>query len=289
MNIRESVELLHQYGHFRHPAMPNGWNVGPAVFDLLKPDDRVTRDATASFQEFNGLPVTGDLGPATLALLGAERCGCPDYPDPTAAVGSGSWEMPCQKDGVTVSVDERGCSYVDWLPEILRDVFAGYAAIGFRLKKIDSGIGNIHLTFPVLPGQTIGLAQFPSGSCSDRVFCKLDPGYRPNIRQVKGLLFHEIGHNVGLNHQNRGTDEGHGGHMHSSIREILEFLGWYTFKNDPSLPFLRRYFGGEPLDPVTPPPPPGPNPILDTFTIAGVSYEIRKAGGTVPGPGPFPA
>ncbi len=292
MNTPEAVERLYQFGHFRHPAMPDNWNVGPAELELLQADDRRTRDATASFQQFFGLPVTGDIGPAELELLNAQRCGCPDYPDPTAAVGSGSWGMPCQKEGVTISYDLAGCPYVDWWDEIIDDCIAAYRARGLAYMRAPAGKrGNIHITFPVLPGSTIGLAEYNSQSCGDQVFCKLDPGYRPNKKQVKGLLLHELGHNDNLNHQNRGSDEGHGGHMHPKIREIIEWKGWDTFGNDPSLPYLRRYHGGDPIDPIPGPGPgpgPQPKPVLSTFTLLGKSYEIRESGGVAPGPPAFP-
>lgn len=285
METREAVERLHQYGHFQHPAMPNGWNVGPAVFHLLKPDDRVVRDAVASFQEFNGLLATGDLGPATLELLNAERCGMPDYPDPTQAVGSGGWPMPCQKNGVKVHFNTSGmpASVVARWDGIVAAVFKAYAEIGLKLIQVPTaGEANIYQTWTRLAGSTIGLAEFNSQSCSDRVFCKLDPGY---TGYVASLLAHEIGHNCNLNHRSQG------GIMHPSIQRDPDPFTW---RNDPSYPDLRKMYGGEPIDPK-PEPPPGPqpppfNPIIDTFSISGKLYEIREAGGIVPLPtNPFPA
>jgi hypothetical protein len=285
MQTREAVERLYQYGHFFTPNMPNSWNVGPAVFDLLKPDDRLLRDAVASFQDFMGAKVTGDLGPATLELLNAERCGLPDYPDPTKAVGSGGWPMPCQKGGVKLHFNKSGMPAVvvpRW-DEIVRKVLAAYAEIGLRLVEVQTaGEANIYQTWQGLAGSTIGLAEFNSESCSDRVFCKLDPGY---TGYVASLLAHEIGHNCNLQHRSQG------GIMHPSIQRDPDPFTW---TRDPSMPDLRRMYGGEPLDPIPQPPPgpgPQPNPVLATFALAGTSYEIRKAGGAVPqpGPNPFPA
>lgn len=281
MDTRTAVELLHGYGHFRNPQMPNGWNVGPAVFDLLKPSDRVLQDAVASYQHFMGAPVTGDLGPATLELLNAERCGCPDYPDPTAAVGSGGWPMPCQKNGVKIHFNRSGMpsSVAARWDDIVQKVLAAYAEIGLRLVEVQTaGEANIYQTWQVLAGSTIGLAEFNNESCSDRVFCKLDPGY---TGYVASLLAHEIGHNCNLQHRSQG------GIMHPSIRPDPNPFTW---KNDPSFVDLKRMYGGEPLDPIPgpgPTPTPTPNPVLDTFTLSGVTYEIRKAGGSVPTPPPI--
>lgn len=283
MDTAAIASLLHQYGHFRHPAMPEGWNVGPAQFALLTPDDRVLKDAIASYQQFMGAEVNGELGPATLSLLNAERCGMPDYPDPTKAVGSGGWPQPCQKGGVKIHFNKSGMpsSVVPRWDNIVKLVIAAYAEIGLKLVEVQtSGEAHIYQTWQVLAGSTIGLAEFNSESCSDRVFCKLDPGY---TGYIASLLAHEIGHNCNLNHRSQY------GIMHPSIQRDPDPFTW---KNDPSFPDLRRMYGGEPIEPPVPPSPPPPppvNPILDTFTIAGVSYEIRKAGGTVPGPNPFPA
>jgi hypothetical protein len=294
MNTRQAIELLYVYGHFHHPAMPNGWNVGPAVFDLLKPDDRAVRDAVASFQDFNGLSVTGDLGPATLELLGAERCAVPDYPDPTAAVGTGSWPQPCQKGGVKFNVDLSRCPQPDQVEELLAGCMKAYADVGVRLVRVEPSAGaNINVLWQVLAGSTIGLAEYNGESCGDNVFCKLDPGYWPNLRQVQCLLLHEWGHNMNLQHTR-------GGIMNPSIISVDEFNGWQTFRDDPSVPVLRRYFGGEPLDPVTPPPPPpptpGPGPIIPVgeFTLAeslspGKYKIVREVPTLPPGPNPFPA
>lgn len=285
MNTREAVGLLYQYGHFWTPNMPNGWNVGPAEFDLLKPDDRMLRDAVASYQHFMGVKVDGDLGPAALELLSAERCGCPDYPDPTAAMGTGGWPMPCQKSGVKIHFNGNGMpSAVAPRWDVIKQaVIRIYAEVGLRLVEVQTaGEANIYQTWQRLAGSTIGLAEFNNQSCSDRVFCKLDPGY---TGYVASLLAHEIGHNCNLQHRSQG------GIMHPSIQRDPEPFTW---RNDPSLPDLRRMYGGEPLDPVTTPPGPGPLHPVGSFVLSeslapGTYKVVREVPTLPPGPPTFPA
>ncbi|OKH56189.1 matrixin family metalloprotease [Scytonema sp. HK-05] len=63
-----------------------------AVRDLTVPDaatgtfDNATEEALRSYQQFHGLPVTGELDQATVAEMRKPRCGFPDRP---SAIGSG--------------------------------------------------------------------------------------------------------------------------------------------------------------------------------------------------------
>ena len=44
--------------------------------------DEPTQEALRRYQQFYGLPVTGELDPATIAQMGQPRCGFPDLPTP---------------------------------------------------------------------------------------------------------------------------------------------------------------------------------------------------------------
>jgi hypothetical protein len=165
------------------------------------------------------------------------------------AVGSGSWPQPCQKEGVTYSVNEANMPSITAANkvEIFTNVIATYAKVGVRLVFYSgSGQANIRVSFRVLAGSTIGLAEFNSRSCSDSVFCYLDSGFNANKFAIMDLLCHEMGHNMNLNHTR-------GGIMNASLGSVNSFRGWTP--EDPSWNTLKRYFGGEPLDPV---PVPGP-------------------------------
>lgn len=278
MDDKKVIELLYQYGHFWNPSDPNGWSVRPAQLALLDMNHRIVQDALASYQHFMGIHVSGYVGPATLELLNAERCGMPDYPDPAAAIGSGGWPQPCQKGGVKVHFNKSGmpASVVPRWDEIVRKVFAAYADIGLRLVEVATAAeANIYQTWERLAGSTIGLAQFNNESCSDRVFCKLDPGY---TQHVASLLAHEIGHNCNLNHRSQG------GIMHPSIRPDPEPFTW---RHDPSYPDLDKMYGGDPIETIPgPPAPPVPGPsdlVLWSGSLTAGNYQlVRKGAGRPP-------
>jgi hypothetical protein len=255
-------------------------------------------------EEQIGLP-DGVLGDYTRATLTQPRCGHPDFPDSeirgadsraiaealqispeeaqsvkdmhhsledSKAIGSGSWPMPCQKEGVTVSYDTSRAPRGLDTDKLFAANAKAYADIGVRLvRHTGGGRANIRVTWEVLQGSVIGLAQFNSQRCSDSIFCKLDPGYFPNFLQVGGLFQHELGHNMNLEHTR-------GGVMNPSITQFREIV-WSP--SDPSYRTLTRFFGGEPVDPVPGPGPDPPTPIpvgegQGVIVFDGQIYEIKQ-------------
>lgn len=92
------LKSLYEFGHFWNPANPNGLNVDHASAELLTLDDRVAKDAVASWQGFDAnfdalafivhlraIIADGDVGPVTAAMLQAKRCSMPDFPPPPTA------------------------------------------------------------------------------------------------------------------------------------------------------------------------------------------------------------
>ncbi len=86
--IAAAHAYLRRYGYFPNPALAArypGWS--PAI-DSDPDDDRqfdlTLEDALAQYQANHGLPVTGELDPATQQLMQQPRCGVPDnYHRPT--------------------------------------------------------------------------------------------------------------------------------------------------------------------------------------------------------------
>jgi hypothetical protein len=265
---REVVATLWRYGHFHNPDLFEPSEVTEADLPSINlADDRAKR-AVQSWQEMmfpaleqlageRGVAARrdGELDASTLASFRLPRCGHPDYApsDDFGAVGSGSWPEPCQKAGVTFSVVKSGQPAITaaaW-DEILQNVVATYAKVGVKLKPVESGQANIRISWRPLRGSTIGLAEFNNRSCSDSVFCYLDTGFNANKYAIMDLLTHELGHTMNLNHTR-------GGIMSSTLGSVSSFSGWTP--SDPSWPTLKRYFGGEPIDPPGPGPRPPPDP-----------------------------
>lgn len=263
------IELLYRYGHFKG-------RVAARDLSTLRLTDRVVVDALESYQHFLSYtldPLTakhhgrvsipdGVVGPATRELFTLPRCEVPDFGVSAEPFGDGSWPMPCQKAGVKFHVAKSGMPsriVSDW-PEIQRKVVQAYALLGLRLVEVpDSQSANILTSFTSFFGSTIGIAQFNSESCSDRVTCKLSNSY---VGHNAGLWKHELGHNMNLGHTRGGT-------MNPSIMAELDPVNYTWTHGDPSYQTLVRYFGGTPIDgPIMPPPPDVPPPV--------------------PGPGPTP-
>lgn len=296
------IEKLWRTGHFWNSAKPNVLNVKYEGLDKLLLTDPVVLEAISSFQEmdanvaslvhsFHGrsLEPDGDIGPATDAVLGFKRCPVPDYlPPPGAhfyfddpwlqrivesqqafAMGSGSWpSCDPQRPGVnsfrvnldTMRIPEIVKGYLD---KSLEAVSAAYAEIGCAVRYILDGDPKdceISKRFESLSGSVIGWNEFPSpNSCGQVIQGRLATRYTPaDYRYWANLECHETGHGVGLNH-------GNGSIMNPSILLVwpLTWRGSYSFAN------LKRWFGGEPLSPVTPPPPGG-----ETF-VTGILKVMR--------------
>lgn len=256
----------------------------------------------------------GDIGPATIGLAEIKRCPLPDIPPPegasfdygndelnavvrsqqeAAASGFvGSYWRGCDPANPTIhslviGIDDRsaGSNYKANRDKILEARRACAAEIGVAVKFVlnpesTSGLQQYQV-YRNIPGGVIGMNYFPSSnSCGKIPNGSMDSSYDPSNWQLHANLgTHEAeGHGFGFNHTR-------GGIMNPSIVLVWP-LSW---KNGPSWSVAKRYYGGEPLDPPTPPtdPPtdPGtPAPVLSSFVLKGVKYEIREAAGgpTVP-------
>jgi len=275
MNDLTKLKRLFELGHFYNPLHPNGHNV--KVSDLIKLTfhDQIVKDALQSFQHIMSGPEKehGELGPLTVNLFDIPRCGFPDYhpPGTRGAVGTGSWPQPCQKDGVTYSMNKSGMPSkfnTTWDTLVLKPVIDTYGKVGLRLIPFTgtTGQANIRCSFTFLPGSTIGISEFNNENCSDSVYSHLDTSFAPNEATEASLVCHEWGHCMNLNHTR-------GGIMNPSLSNQDTFEGWTP--SDPSWNTLVKFFGGTPIDPV---PGPGPGPTLPNplkfDNVAGLGYTI---------------
>lgn len=226
----------------------------------------------------------GIIGPATKLLVEIPRCPLPDfspppnasfhYDDPgvqkavesmqaNALLGSGSWPA-CNPDRpdvhglrVRLSPDGAPSTIKGYFAKALDAVIAAYAEMGCALKYVPSGDCEIEKEFIGIAGSVIGWNEFPNpGTCDQTISGRLDTGYAPSdYRLFANLECHETGHGVGLNHTN--------GHIMNPSILLVWPLSWI---GGPSESSMRRYFGGVPLPPVTPPDPP-PVPIPGEFKL----------------------
>lgn len=265
MTDREIVELLERTGHLKYPFGKRQEATETSTLAIRHP---AVERAIASYQEFmietlDPLSLTahsrparcdGGIGPATRELMAQPRCGCPDYgKDVQPAVGTGSWKS-CHGIGdfhaATVYIDESGMpSFLKpYFDEVWNRIVATYEAIGLRFIRVyDKDEANIVWSWVRRLNGAIGLAIVGRGqSCGSQIWCKFLATWQPTdiVAGCAELGNHELGHNAGLQHTR-------GGIMNPSIIRGLPA----TWKGDPSEPILKRYYGGEPIDPTPPLPP----------------------------------
>ena len=252
----------------------------------------------------------GDAGPAFMDVLNTPRmCPLPDTPPPpgvkfayddpdlqlavesqqiAAAIssdseGSGSWPHGCwSNEGFDMhrlvvavkhsSMPTRWRTEWPWLIEQCR---INYSWTGLRIDFVNWGDkADVFLQFRG-GGPWIGLAQFPTGKCTDEVFLYIKSSYQPsNRRYMLNLLQHELGHNSSLQHT-RGNWI-----MNPTIN-----LADHDWRNDTHWKTLKRYYGGEgspdilrddKVPPTDPKPPTAPRgaPNGTFVTPEGDLYKI---------------
>lgn len=276
-NEQERVvsKWLCEYGHFCNPKKPEALNVLPSQVKKLCCTDKAYIEAVSSIQELDynleelceaqhGRPLQFDgiVGPATLALLDLDRCGCPDYPgvdestgtDGAAAnlPGSGGWLNcdPTYPDNhsirIRIETGRMPAKFKAYLTDVLTYAEQACAEIGllvtFYIDPTDSRDNyNGYQYWTNIPGGTIGVNMLPGGNtCRKAIWGKMDTAYTPDsAMQAARLQIHEMeGHGINLPHTR-------GGIMNPSI--LWRPNDRPTYINDPSFARLKRYYGGKPV------------------------------------------
>ena len=295
-----------QYGHFRNPAYPDTHDVKQDDYWMLSvDDDELARQAIESVQlsdcqcddlshihHGRVLEVDGDAGPATIALLDIPRCQVPDFAtddDKFGLAGAGGWS-DCDPERehhheVVIKFDDRNAplKWVDYMVEVLANAVKISADIGLSVRYISPSVDEDYqssVEFKNIPGSVIGFYYLPQSSGCRRIpQGALDTSYQPDVRMASLLWIHEgLGHGIGLPHTN-------GGVMNPSIRRTE--LSW---RNDPSWRRIRQLYGGEPLEPTDPRPPPPDDDfkVIAEFVAAEAGQKFKVVTGKKDGdPWPF--
>jgi hypothetical protein len=279
-------------------------------------EDKEVKEAFAELQDFHfgtinwftavehgrSIRPDGDVGPATIRMIDTlenpdnqmfNRCPIPDvappenasfhYDDDDVQIAVESYQL-CWEDGkhiVYIGVDSSTMpSHVkgDVWEAMKKNNQDACAGVGLIVRYQEKGKpSDINLRWKYLAGSTIGLAQFPSGSCTDEVFHYMDPGYRSSTKMLSVLHIHECGHNWKLGHTR-------GGIMNPSIINVP--MSWKS--PDPSWRTMAKFFGGVsvtdiPTEPEPPVDPENPQEIeVVRFTDEGRQYILKKMTGEGP-------
>lgn len=178
--------------------------------------------------------------------------------------------------------------------DFAEEAYRRFGVILYPVNTGPDGQHNIHVTYPVISGSTIGVGWFPGADpCpGDHVNLHIDKTYQAGFQGQLGLKIHELGHTLKLPHQfsNQGS---HQEPMSYSYRNHL-VVGYSTgdsvfgLPKAPSVSLLTQHYGGVPVgkpwkgkfDGTTEPPTPKPLPftisaLLNTDTGVPVRGEIR--------------
>jgi len=282
MDKEQILKFLWDTGHFSNPRYGITNGLKEDELKLLNLTDTSVVCAIESLQSFDAnmellalkhhkrsAMFDGDIGPATLELMRLPRCGAPDYALKDLATGSGSWPSGCGgKEGHSIKIDVNistmPAHYGNGVWERIKAKNKeAYGAIGLDIEYVTHGeISQVDLRWKVLVGSTIGLAEFNSRSCGDNVFQYIDPGYKAAFDYLVALHMHETGHNCNLQHTR-------GGIMNPSILRVP--LDW---TNDVSYSTLKRFFGGEPINPPDDPEEPESSVVMGLLTMYGKLIKV---------------
>lgn len=322
LSDKEILVKAFMAGRHFDPNMPNLHNLDLDRVSKMNGSEADAKELIRSFQAsdanldllsivFNHrLPnIDGNIGLATRALAGLDRCAMPDFapppgatfdtgnPDLNAAIqsqqryeeylrdeamGTGSWpSCDPQRPGVNsfrVNLNTSACpsTVKNYLEKALIACSECYAEVGFAVRYILDGDPDeceISKRFERLTGSVIGWNEFPSpNTCNQVIQGRLSTTYTPSDwRYWANLEIHETGHGVGAQHTR--------GHiMNPSI-----LLVWrdspkpnISWKGGPSEAVMNRWAGGLPIPVIG-----GPTPIPLQPTILGSSYAEMKDGNII--------
>ena len=204
------------------------------------------------YQEWYGMEPDDILGPITLSQLMQPRCGVPDF----AGREEAKWPTSCRHVTVTYDFDSISSVIAAAAWKLALDKWNEVCGINLDLVRNNSR-GQIWATDGPLPGSTLAWSFLANDSCDAKLQQKYDTTTSYTVEFLTKIIFHEVGHALGLQHTNRRADI-----MYPSISGAP----WsnYPSENDISR-VVSRYGEPEPVpEPPTPPDTPGgPIAILD--------------------------
>ncbi|XP_060583937.1 matrix metalloproteinase-19-like [Ruditapes philippinarum] len=246
-------------------------------------DEQSRKNAIETFQEFAGLPVTGQLNEATLKKMLAPRCGLPDVIKPSDRIpptGNKKHDLrqPLQFNAPGYKWDKKQVTYkfagfTRQLPassqrRAIRNAFSKWeAVIPLTFREVSSGNADILINWVYRShgdgspfdglGGTLAHAFFPGESdiSGDTHF---DDQEVWTERSKEGtnleiVAAHELGHAIGLGHSN----------VDGAL--MLPFYGGYdpNYKlNYDDIRGAQSLYGGKQAPRPTPRPRPPPRPTL---------------------------
>lgn len=277
--LRKAQYYLEQFGYFQSETIERfGFSMSKAhtgpIFLRARLDSR-TQQAINAFQNYVGLPTTGELDEATLAFMERKRCGFPDVG--LFVLQGNKW----QNNQVSYGWLEAPTSLaVSAARQALAQAFKVWSDVsGLVFSEVTGDqIADIVIRFtPASHGDSFDF-DGPNGVLAHAFFPPPNGGmlagdaHFDNTENwtVSGggidlvtVAAHEIGHALGL--------------AHSTVQNSLMYPyygGPHQFLNPDDVAGIQSLYGPRvvaPAPPVAPPPPPAPPVVYVAFSVVGSS------------------
>lgn len=221
IEVETAQRYLEQFGYFESPLVEAfGFSLAKAFVPPLDTPGKFgerTQQALASFQEYVGLPVTGELDDDTMSFMERPRCGFPDVG--SFVLQGNKWvkkeltytfnELTPQLSFAEIQVataaalklwsDVSGLTFVELHPSKQTDIVVRFVSLEHGDSFSFDGRGNVlaHAFFPPPNGGALaGDAHFDEGE---------DWVVKGSGTDYITVAAHEFGHALGLAHSNEKT------------------------------------------------------------------------------------
>lgn len=269
MPVADILKKLLKLGYFGLQTWNDIKNLKPAA---------VAR-AVKQYQQFNGLPDDGEVGPKTANVLNRPRCGRPDF-EMRLNISGDTCRWPMKEVTYASQINLPGITPQQAIQAYDQAAAQWMAICGIKLTRVAPGKANIYAKSGVgrannldNRGGTLAWSELP---CDVNVNTQLDQMYDEaeswSYNMAVAVICHEMGHALGLPHLPKGNlmaayyDPNTTKPQQGDIVEMVDRYG-NVVSPPPVVP-------GQPPIPNPTPNVPGMPDVSGVITINGIPFVL---------------